>query len=116
MKWPRHPNLRKRPRTSKQLELLREIIPSLRRLAIMANPGSPAAVLEIGEVLPAARTVGLDATAHESGDPRGPTEAASEIVPREFRSIVMLATNLYQIPMISPCAHWRNPMDMMRQG
>jgi ABC-type uncharacterized transport system substrate-binding protein len=55
MKWPRHPNLRKRPRTSKQLELLREIIPGLRRVAIMANPGSPAAVLEMGEVLPAAQ-------------------------------------------------------------
>jgi hypothetical protein len=25
----------------------------------MANPGSPAAVLEMGEVLPAARTVGM---------------------------------------------------------
>ena len=34
----------------KRLELLREVVPGLRRLAIMANVGYPAAVLEMGEV------------------------------------------------------------------
>src|SRR2546428_4568479 len=33
----------------KRLELLREVIPGLRRLAIFANVGSPVAVLEIGD-------------------------------------------------------------------
>jgi putative ABC transport system substrate-binding protein len=46
----------------KRLELLREIVPGLRRLAIMANVGSPGAVLEMGEVQGAARTLGLEAT------------------------------------------------------
>ena len=45
----------------KRLELLREVIPTLRRLAILANIGFPAAELEMGEVAAAARTLGIDA-------------------------------------------------------
>jgi putative ABC transport system substrate-binding protein len=44
----------------KRLELLREVIPGLRHLAIMSNAGYPAAVLEMGEAESAARTVGLN--------------------------------------------------------
>ena len=44
----------------KRLELLREVVPGLRRLAIMANAGYPAAELEMGEVQGTARTLGLD--------------------------------------------------------
>jgi putative ABC transport system substrate-binding protein len=44
----------------KRLELLREVVSGLRRLAILANVGYPAAVLEMSEAEAAARTVGLD--------------------------------------------------------
>jgi len=44
----------------KRLELLREMVTSLRRLAIMANAGYPAAVLEMAEVQATTRTLGLD--------------------------------------------------------
>ena len=44
----------------KRVELLREVVPGLRRLAIMSNAGYPAAVLELGEAESAARTLGLD--------------------------------------------------------
>jgi putative tryptophan/tyrosine transport system substrate-binding protein len=44
----------------KRLELLREIIPGLRRLAIIANVDSNIAVLELNEVQAAARTLNLD--------------------------------------------------------
>jgi putative ABC transport system substrate-binding protein len=44
----------------KRLELLREVVPGLRRVAIMANVSNPANVLEMSEVQPAARTLGLD--------------------------------------------------------
>src|SRR4029434_4056557 len=44
----------------KRLELLREVVPGLRHLAVMSNAGYPAAVLEMGEAESAARTVGLD--------------------------------------------------------
>ena len=50
---------------SKRLELLREVVPSLRRLAIMGNVGNPAIVLEMREVQATARALGLEATTFE---------------------------------------------------
>jgi putative ABC transport system substrate-binding protein len=44
----------------KRLGLLREVFPGVRRLAILAELGYPAAVLEIREVQTAARTLGLE--------------------------------------------------------
>ena len=44
----------------KRLELLRDVVPGLRQVAMLANVGNPANVLEIGEVQAAARTLGLD--------------------------------------------------------
>ncbi|MGB8895187.1 MAG: ABC transporter substrate-binding protein [Pseudolabrys sp.] len=44
----------------KRLGLLREVIPGLRRLAIITNAGYPAAVKERGEVEDAARALGLE--------------------------------------------------------
>jgi ABC-type uncharacterized transport system substrate-binding protein len=44
----------------KRLELLREVVPNLRQVAIMANAGSIGSVLEIREVHEAARTLGLE--------------------------------------------------------
>jgi putative ABC transport system substrate-binding protein len=44
----------------KRVEILRELIPGLRRLAIMGNVGYPAAVLEMGEIGAAATKLGLE--------------------------------------------------------
>jgi ABC-type uncharacterized transport system substrate-binding protein len=44
----------------KRVELLRELVPGLRRLAIMGNVGYPAAVLEMSEVEAAARALGFE--------------------------------------------------------
>ena len=44
----------------KRLEILREVVPGLRRLAILANIGDPATEREMGEVETAARTLGLE--------------------------------------------------------
>jgi len=44
---------------SKRLELLREVLPGLRKVAILVNIGSPNSVLEMGEAQAAARTLGL---------------------------------------------------------
>ena len=49
----------------KRLELLREVVPGLRRLAILTNLGYPASVLETGEVQAAARTLGLEVVNRE---------------------------------------------------
>jgi putative tryptophan/tyrosine transport system substrate-binding protein len=50
---------------SKRLELLREVIAGLRRLAVLGNVGNPSNVLELSEVKAAAQTLGLDATIFE---------------------------------------------------
>jgi putative ABC transport system substrate-binding protein len=49
----------------KKLVLLREVVPGLRRLAIMGNVGNPFTVLELSEVKAAAATLGLEAVSLE---------------------------------------------------
>jgi putative ABC transport system substrate-binding protein len=49
----------------KRLELLREVFPGLRQLAIMFNPGNPSHASELGEVEAAARTLGIDVVTME---------------------------------------------------
>jgi putative ABC transport system substrate-binding protein len=49
----------------KRVQLLREIVPGLRRLAILANPSSPNFMLEVSEAQAAARTFGLDVATSE---------------------------------------------------
>jgi putative ABC transport system substrate-binding protein len=49
----------------KRLELLREVVPGFRRLAIMANIGNPAVVLEMREVQATARKLGNEVTTFE---------------------------------------------------
>src|SRR5262245_51422307 len=46
--------------SAKRLELLRDVVPDLRRLGIMGNVGNPLTVLEMGEVQAAARMLGLE--------------------------------------------------------
>jgi putative tryptophan/tyrosine transport system substrate-binding protein len=49
----------------KRLELFRELVPGLRRLAIIFDAGYPAAVLASREVQAVARTFGLEVAPHE---------------------------------------------------
>jgi putative ABC transport system substrate-binding protein len=49
----------------KRLELLREVVPSLRRLAIMANVSFPDAVMEMREVQETARAFNLEVSTFE---------------------------------------------------
>jgi putative ABC transport system substrate-binding protein len=49
----------------KRLELLRELVPGLRGLAIICNVGNPSTVLDMGEAQAAAKALGLEITALE---------------------------------------------------
>jgi putative ABC transport system substrate-binding protein len=49
----------------KRLELLREIVPGLGRLALLGNVGNPVVVLDMREAQAAARTLGLEVTTLE---------------------------------------------------
>jgi len=53
-------SMQSRDVAGKRLELLREVVPHLRRLAVMANLGVSGTALEIGEVQAATRALGLD--------------------------------------------------------
>src|SRR5438132_4187098 len=72
---------------AKKLEVLREAVPDFRRLAVLANVGSPASVLEKGEVEAAARTFNLDIVPVE-------IRRAEEIVPA-FMTLKDRAEALY---------------------
>jgi putative ABC transport system substrate-binding protein len=74
---------------AKRLELLREVVPGLHRVAIIANIGNPFAVLEVGEVQGAARALGLEATTFE-------IRRAEDVVPA-FKALKGQADALYVI-------------------
>ena len=73
--------------TGKRLELLREVVPGLRKLAILANVETPNSVLEMGEVKAAAGILGIDVAALE-------IRRAEEIAPA-FKTIKGSADALY---------------------
>jgi ABC-type uncharacterized transport system substrate-binding protein len=64
----------------KRLELLREIIPGLRRLAIVANGGNPAAMQDLPEVRAAASPLGVEVVTRDirRADDIAPAFAALE--------------------------------------
>jgi putative tryptophan/tyrosine transport system substrate-binding protein len=74
----------------KRLELLREVVPSLRRVAILANVGNAFSVMELGEAQAAARTLGLEFDALE-------IRRAEDIAPA-FEAIKGRAGALYVCP------------------
>jgi putative tryptophan/tyrosine transport system substrate-binding protein len=71
----------------KRLELLREVVPGLRRLAILANVGDPNTLREMGEVEAAAHTLGYQIAKLE-------IRSADDIVPA-FEALAGGADALY---------------------
>jgi ABC-type uncharacterized transport system substrate-binding protein len=59
------PSIQQTDAAAKRLELLREVVPGLRRLAILANVASLAVVLEMREAQATAGTLGLEVTTSE---------------------------------------------------
>jgi putative ABC transport system substrate-binding protein len=94
----------------KRLALLREVVPGLRRLAIMANVEYPFAVLEMAELETAARTLGLDVARFE-------IRRAQDIAPA-FEALKGRAEALYVVadaPLTaSESTPWPSPRDCRR--
>jgi len=74
----------------KRFELFREVVPQLRRLAILANVRAPGAMLEMGEVQATARALGLEVVTAE-------IRRAEDIAPT-FRTLAGRADALYVCP------------------
>ncbi len=81
--------------TSKRVELLREVIPALRRLTILANPNSPNVISELPEVQAAARAVGLESAISEI--------KSAQDIPIAFEGLEGRADALYVVtdPLVS---------------
>jgi len=75
---------------TKRLQLLREVVPDLRRLAILVNVNNPASVLERREVQTAARKISLEVISLELRN-------AEDIAPA-FKALEGRAQVLYVIP------------------
>ena len=73
----------------KRLELLRGVVPGLRRLAILLNVGNPVTAVELGEVQTAARTLGLEVAALE-------IRQAEDIAPA-FEALKSRAQTIYVV-------------------
>jgi putative ABC transport system substrate-binding protein len=73
----------------KRIEFLREVLPQLRRLAIIFNVGNDQTVLEMGETHAAARTLGLEVAPLE-------IRRAEDIVPA-FEAVKSQADALYVV-------------------
>jgi putative ABC transport system substrate-binding protein len=76
--------------SGKRLELLREAVPQLHRLAVIANVGYLDAVLELGNIQTTAQTLGLTVTPLE-------IRRAEDIVPA-FTALKTQAEALYVVP------------------
>ena len=74
----------------KRLELLREVVPGLRRVALIGNFGNPIIMLELSEVQAAARTLGLEVATLE-------IRHAQDIVPA-FEALKGRSEALYVCP------------------
>jgi len=114
---------------SKRVELLREVVPALRRLAIMSNPDYPAAVLEMGEAESAARTLGLDvvrleirrapdiAPAFEAL--KGRAEAlyvATDPILNSYQVRIVTLANLARLPIIANASEFVEAGGLMSYG
>src|SRR5262245_59935870 len=76
--------------SGKKLEFLREVVPGLRRLAIMANAGNPGSMLDMSEALATARRLGLEVATSE-------IRRAEDIVPA-YEALRNRADALYLCP------------------
>jgi putative ABC transport system substrate-binding protein len=91
----------------KRLELLREAISNLGRLAIMGNLENPAIVLELGELQAAARQLGLQVDTLEI---RGPQDIASALDAVKGRADALyVCQDLLTRPTGSASTPWRWP-------
>jgi ABC-type uncharacterized transport system substrate-binding protein len=74
----------------KRLEILRELVPGLRRLAILADVGNPFTALDIEQVQGAARTLAIETVAFEIG--------GAQDIAKAFETLPGRAEALYVTP------------------
>jgi putative ABC transport system substrate-binding protein len=76
---------------SKQLELLKETVPKVRRVAVLSNPAHPAHPLQIREVNAAARSLGLQLQLLEAGGPNEFDGAFAAMAKERVKALLVVA-------------------------
>jgi putative tryptophan/tyrosine transport system substrate-binding protein len=74
----------------KRLEILREVFPALRQIAILANAGNPTSVQELHEVQTTARKLGLEVVTLE-------VRRAEDLEPAAFTAVTAAVSALYAV-------------------
>jgi putative ABC transport system substrate-binding protein len=90
---------------AKQLELLKETVPKVRRVAILSNPANAYHQLAIKEVNVAARSLGMQLQLLEA---RGPTEfdgAFAAMAKERVGALVVLSDVICRLPLLAQVRH-----------
>jgi len=81
--------------TGKRLELLKEIVPGLTRLAVLRNPGNPVSGPELKETQAAARALGLQFQSLGVRDPDGFGSAFSSMKTGRADALIVLSDAMF---------------------
>ena len=79
----------------KQLELLKEVVPTVRRVAILSNPANPSHALAISNVKAAARSLGVELQLLEARDPDEFDGAFAAMVKEGVGAILVLSDPMF---------------------
>jgi putative ABC transport system substrate-binding protein len=81
--------------TGKRLELLREVVPSLNRVAILWNPDNPVSVPELKETEAAARLLGLQLQSFGVNNPDGFRSAFASMTKERSEALVVFSDAMF---------------------
>lgn len=80
----------------KQLELLREVVPKVRRVAVLSNPGtSPSVPLTIGSIKAAARSLGLQLQLLEAREPSEFDTAFAAMAAERAEALLLVGDSMF---------------------
>jgi len=81
--------------SGKRLELLREVVPSLKRLAVLRNPTNPVTLLELKATQAAAQSLGLQIQSLEVADPDGFAGPFSAMTREQAGALIVLSDAMF---------------------
>jgi putative tryptophan/tyrosine transport system substrate-binding protein len=80
--------------TAKRLELLREVVPTVTRIAALWNPGNPSSIPELKETETAARALGMQIQSVEVRDARMLDRAFTAMARERARAVIVLSDSM----------------------